>query len=284
MTKKSENNYRDDMLETYFRQISVFPLLSFEEELALARRSQQGDIEAQHKLINSNLRLVVKIARFYTGRDVSFMDLIQEGNLGLMRAVEKYKYEKNVRFCTYANWWIHQSIGRYIINRRRLVRLPHQKEEMLRKIRRAYHSLSQTLMHEPRNEDIARELGIDVKDVDFVINMSSVHLSWGMDSMENETGGVMEYYEDYTYNPERNLFRESSKASARRVLNKLKDREKRVLTYRYRLDGDERHTLAEIGDEMDISPETVRQIEIRAIKNIRNYAKELKDSVILEAI
>ncbi|MDR0584765.1 MAG: RNA polymerase sigma factor RpoD/SigA [Treponema sp.] len=284
MTKKSENNYQDDGLGIYFNQASAFPLLTFEEELELSRRCQQGDIEARHKLVNCNLRLVVKIARCYTGQDVSFMDLIQEGNLGLIHAAEKYRHEKNVRFCTYAVWWIRQSIHRYITNKRRLVRLPHRKEEVLRRIRRTYHSLSQTLMHQPRNEDIAREMGIPVQDIDSLLNMSSAPLTLGINSLDNDYEKAVEDYEDYTYSPERNLIRESSKAGARRVLNTLKDRERRVLTYRYQLDGDERHTLSEIGNEMDLSAETIRQIEIRAMKKIRSHAKELKDCIVLEAI
>jgi RNA polymerase primary sigma factor len=284
MNKKSKNNYQDDSMRVYFEQIRAFPLLNFEEELELAKRSQQGDIEAQHKLINANLRLVVKIARLYTARDVSFMDLIQEGNLGLIHAAEKYMHEKNVRFCTYASWWIRQSISRYLTNKRRLVRLPHRKEEILRKIQRTYHSLSQTLMHQPRNKDIADELGISVQDVDFIVNMSSGPLSLEFDSPEKNIGTAMECYEDYTYNPERNLCRQSSKDGTMRILNKLKDREKRVLTYRYQLDGEERYTLMEIGDKMDISPETVRQIEIKALRKIRSHAEELKDCVDLEAM
>ena len=284
MTKKSENNYQDDDLGIYFKQAGAFPLLTFEEELELSKRCQQGDIEARHKLVNCNLRLVVKVARCYTGWDVSFMDLIQEGNLGLIHAAEKYRHEKNVRFCTYAIWWIRQSINRYITSKRRLVRLPHRKEAVLRQIRRTYHSLSQTLMHQPRNEDIAREMGIPFQDIDSLLNMSSSPLALETISLDGDYDGAMEFYEDYTYSPERNLIRESSKAGARRILNTLKDRERRVLTYRYQLDGDERRTLSEIGDEMDLSPETIRQIEIKAMKKIRSHAKELKDCVLLEAI
>jgi RNA polymerase primary sigma factor len=275
---------QDDTAATYFQQIKVFPLLTFEEELELAGHIQKGDIAAKNRLINSNLRLVVKIAQLYTARDVSFMDLIQEGNMGLMHAAEKYDPQKNVRFCTYASWWIRQFISRYLTNKRRLVRLPHRKEEILRKIQRTYHSLSQSLMHQPRNKDIAQELGISVKDVDFIINMSSGPLSLEMDPSEAENAAVIEFQEDYTYNPERSLFRQSSKDGTMHVLNKLKDRERRVLAYRYQLNGGKRHTLREIGDKMDISAETVRQIELKALKKIRSHADELKDCVCLEAM
>jgi RNA polymerase primary sigma factor len=274
----------DDVQESYFKQIRAFPLLSFEEEQDLSKRIQQGDIGARNKLVNANLRLVVKIARFYTAPDVSLMDLIQEGNIGLIHAAEKYDHAKNVRFCTYASWWIRQFITRYLVNKRRLVRLPHRKEEILRRIQRVYHSLSQTLTRQPKNDEIARELGISIQDVDFILNMSSGPLPLETDIMETENTPVMELHEDYTYNPERNLFRQSSRDYTMRVLNKLKDRERRVLTYRFQLDGSKRHTLREIGDAMDISAETVRQIEKKALKNIRVHADELKDWMYLEAI
>ena len=274
----------DDTLEIYFQQIRAIPLLTFEDELALSKQIEQGDMAAQHKLVNANLRLVIKIARLYTATDVSFMDLVQEGNLGLMHAAEKYDYRKNVRFCTYANWWIRQYINRYLTNKRRLVRLPHQKEEILRKIQRTYHSLTQTLMHQPQNKDIAQELGISLRDVDYIMNMSAGPLPLETDSPENDVSASMECREDYTYNPEWNLFRESSRANAMRIINKLKDKEKRVLSYRYQLNGCKQHTLREIGNAMDISPETVRQIELKALQKIRSHAKELQESVYMEAM
>jgi RNA polymerase primary sigma factor len=235
-------------------------------------------------LVNANLRLVVKIARLYNITDASFLDIVQEGNLGLIHAAEKYDHRKNVRFCTYASWWIRQFISRYLSNKHRLVRLPYRKEEILRKIRRTYHTLSQTLMHQPRNEDIAEELGIAVRDVDFIVNMTSGPLPLEMDSREEEMNTMVELHEDYTYSPERTLLRKSSRADTMRFLNRLKDREKRVLTYRYQLNGCKSHTLREIGDKLDISPETVRQIEMRALRKIRSHAEELRDCVYTEAM
>lgn len=288
MMKRGKGNYsrveNDDMLKTYFKQIKVYPLLDFETELELSKRIRAGDHVALHKLINANLRLVVKIARPYITSGVSFLDLIQEGNLGLIHAAERYDHAKNVRFCTYAGWWIRQFISRYLTNKRRMVRLPHRKEEILRRIQRTYHTLSQTLMHQPKNEDIADELGISVQDVDFIINMSSGPLPLEIDAWEDNSSATMEIHEDYTYNPERNLFRQSSHDGTIRFLNKLKDRERKVIAYRYQLEGNERHTLKEIGDELDLSPETVRQIEIRALQKIRSHAEELKDYIFLEAI
>ena len=273
-----------DILQIYFDQIKAYPLLNADEEIELARLIQQGDKNALHRLIQANLRLVVKIARAYIAADVPFIDLIQEGNLGLMHAAEKYDHAKKIRFCTYACWWIRQSIARYLTNKRRIVRLPHRKEEILRRIQRTYHTLSQTLMHQPRTEDIADELGISVQDINYIVNMSSGPLPLELDVERDNSPMVMEIHEDYTYSPERNMLQQCCREGARRFLDRLKDRERQVLSYRYQLDNGEPHTLKEIGDKMDLSPETVRQIEKKALAKIRNHADEFKRFYFLEAI
>jgi RNA polymerase primary sigma factor len=284
IVNKKNKKDSDDILQTYFDQIKAFPLLQFEEELVLSRLIQDGNGEALHKLINANLRLVVKIARAFTSSDVSIMDLIQEGNMGLMHAAEKYDYLKNVRFCTYASWWIRQFICRYLVNKRRMVRLPHRKEAILKRIQHSYHSLSQTLMHQPRTSEIADELGLSVEDIDSVIGMSSSPLPLESEAWDKANTAVMELHEDYTYSPERTILRQFSRDGALRFLDYLKDREKRIITYRYQLDGCEHHTLKKIGDKMGISPETVRQIEMKALNKIRSRAEELKACVYMEAI
>jgi len=271
--RKAEN---DDLLQIYFDQIKVYPLLERDEEIELAQLSGEGDKKALEKLVKSNLRLVVKIARSYAAPDIQFMDLIQEGNMGLMHAAEKFDYKKNVRFCTYAGWWVRQFIIRYLANKHRMVRLPHRKEEMLRKVQRTYHSLSQTLMHQPKTEEIAGELGVPVKDIDFILNMSYGILPLEMDNSKDDYATTMEVHEDYTYCPERNLFRQYYRDSARRFLDKLKDRERKVLSYRYQLDDDKQYTFKEIGAKMDLSPEMVRQIELKALAKIRRHADELE--------
>jgi RNA polymerase primary sigma factor len=274
----------DNIQETYFKQIKAFPLLAFEEELELSKRVHSGDADALHQLINCNLRLVVKIARPYISRGTPFLDIIQEGNMGLMHAAQKYSYLKNVRFCTYASWWIRQFISRYLANKRRMVRLPHRKEEILRKIQYAYHSLSQTLMHQPRSEDIALALGLSVQDVDFIVNMSAGPLCLELDPSNKQGGATMECHADYTYSPERTFLRQSSRDGTLRFLDYLKNREKQVLTYRYQLDGCEHHTLKNISDKMGLSQETVRQIELKALKKIRSRADEFKKLVYVGAM
>jgi RNA polymerase primary sigma factor len=262
------NDKKSNLLQLYFNQIKAFPLLSFEEELEMAERIQHGDSAAQQKLVESNLRLVVKIARAYLRNDISFLDLIQEGNIGLMHAAEKYDPAKRVRFATYANWWIRQSINRFLCNKQRLIRLPHRKEEILGKIQRSYHTLAQQLTRDPNVEEIAGEIGVSTEDVNAVLAATSGILSLDSDMNDPDSAGILEYHEDYTYNPERALMRKVSRDATKKVLNSLKDREKNILIYRYQLNGGERQTLKNISTKMGISPETVRQIELKAIKKM----------------
>jgi RNA polymerase primary sigma factor len=283
MQKKS-SVFSDNLLETYFKQIKDFPLLTFEEELELSKEVQKGNTEALHKLVNSNLRLVAKIAGLYSVPDIPVLDIIQEGNMGLMHAAEKFDYRINVRFCTYASWWIRQFISRFLSKKRRIVRLPQRKEEALRKIRQTYHSLCQTLMYQPQNTDIAKELGVSVQDVDAIVNMSADFLPFEQSVTDDDSVSTVDIHEDYTYNPERVLMKKYSEDNALYFLNKLKDTEKRILSYRYQLNGCERYTLREIGEKLDISPETVRQIEMKALKKIKNHSNELKEYVYDEAM
>jgi len=279
MRRERENSGdKDDILKSYFDQIRRTPLLTFEEELELSRRVQAGDDKARDKLVESNLRLVVKIARQFVTPDVALIDLIQEGNLGLIRAAQKYDYNRNVRFSTYASWGIKQSITRSLANKRRAIRIPHRKEEALKKIQRAYTMLSQVLMRSPTTAEISKETGIQPAEVDSILEMSNATVSLDMEtSIEN--GSLMDVFEDRTYAPDREVIDASVRENTLDFLARLMEKEKKILMYRFEFFGGKKYTLKRIGEEMGISPETVRQIEIRALAKLRENAEELRDYV-----
>ncbi len=285
MSNMKRNYPVDDVLKTYFDQIKSIPLLSFEEELELSKRIQKGDTAARQKLIEANLKLVITIAKAYIRSDASLIDLIQEGNMGLIHAAEKYDHKKNVRFSTYANWWIKQAISRSLANKQRAIRLPQRKESLLRKIQRADQYLCQILMRRPSSEEIAAEIGISPCEVNAILCLTNKMVSLEAESSHNENAvSLAEMYEDYTYSPERELIRKSVRDDTIRCVNRLKERERKILTYRFQLNNGERYTLKKIGDTMGISPETVRQIEIKALNKMKTDAAELKDFMFLEAM
>lgn len=265
-----------DALQAYYNQIRRSALLSAEEEHALSRRIQQGDTEARTILIESNLRLVVKIAKAYMSSDVSLLDLIQDGNLGLLKAASRFDYRKNVRFSTYAAWWIKQAITRSLANRRRTIRLPHRKEGALKRIQRAYNFLGQKLMRSPLVEEIAAEVNMPAEEVSEIMHIAIAPVS--LDSEINEDNGtVMDLIEDNSYSPDIQVLDQLLKEETLASLDALQEREREVITYRFALDGGERCTLKTVSDKMGISPETVRQIEMRAIKKLRRDADYLKE-------
>jgi RNA polymerase primary sigma factor len=266
---------QQDALRSYFDQIKKTPLLTAAQEQELSRLVQRGDDDAFRRLVEANLRLVVKIAKAFMTSDLSLLDLIQEGNLGLMRAASKFDYRRNVRFSTYASWWIKQAIVRSLSNKRRAIRLPHRKEELLRKISKATNTLSQTLMREPTSEEIALEVGVTACDVQRLMEMSYSVVS--LDGDSNDDGGSLkDVFEDYSFDPGRELLRKSLREDTLRSLELLPDKEKEILLYRYSFHGGKRYTLKKIGDKMGISPETVRQIEIRALRRLGETASELR--------
>ncbi len=268
----------DDNLKAYFNQIKKAKLLTFEEELALSRRIQGGDEEARKQLVESNLRLVVRIAKGFLTPEVSILDLIQEGNLGLMRAAAKYDYRKQVRFSTYASWWIKQSIVRSLSNKKRVIRLPHRQEEKLRKINKVYNSLSQVLMREPSLQEIAEEIGLGEEEVASIINSSGSVASLDS-SLSADSGSLHDMVEDFSFDPGRELMKKMQREDTLRFLDSLQEKEKQILLYRFSFVSGKRQTLKKIGDELGISPETVRQIEIRALKKLRAFSDELKEYV-----
>ncbi len=276
--KADGTDSREDALRAYFAQIKRSRLLTFEEELALSRRVLEGDDSARQTLIESNLRLVVRIAKKYMTRDVSLLDLIQEGNLGLIKAASKYDFRKHVRFSTYASWWIKQAIVRALSNKRRTIRLPHRKEEKLRKINKAYNTLSQELKRAPNIEEIAQELGLKIREVETIVQLSNPIVSLDGPTQE-DSGTLQDVIEDNSYTPERDLLREDLRERTLKFLETLLEKEKQILLYRFAFYGGKKYTLKKIGDEMGISPETVRQIEIRALRKLKETAEELREFV-----
>ncbi len=267
---------QNDSLQAYYAQIRRSPLLSADEEKALSRRIQNGDMDAKKVLIESNLRLVVKIAKAYVTTDTNLADLVQEGNLGLLKAAARFDYRKEVRFSTYAAWWIKQAITRSMANRRRTIRLPHRKEDALKRIQRAYNFLSQNLMRAPNTEEIAEEVRMKVEDVREIMHAAISPVS--LDSEINEDAGtIMDLLEDYSFSPDAQVLSDILREETINSLNTLKERERAVLNYRYALKGGERYTLKKVSDTMGISPETVRQIEMRAIRKLRREADHLRE-------
>lgn len=275
---RNRSRSNDDALQAYFKQIKDNPLLTFEEELELSKRIQGGDDAAKQQLIEANLRLVVKIAKGYVTPDVNFLDLIQEGNLGLIKAAGKYDYRKNVRFSTYAAWWIKQAIVRALSNKRRPIRLPHRKEESLKKIQKTFYTLNQRLSRKPSVDEVADELHMKPEDVSSILNAAASVASLDGD-MNFESGSLMDVCEDYSFDPDKEIMNKSMREETMKFLERLLDKERKILMYRFAFYGGKKYTLKTIGEELGISPETVRQIEMRALRKLREHADELKEYV-----
>ena len=228
MAKKRTKTVRDDdTLKAYFNQIRKTPLLTFEEELHLSRRIEKGDVAARQQLVEANLRLVVKIAKAYVSTDVGLLDLVQEGNLGLLKAASKYDHRKKVRFSTYASWWIKQSITRALSNKRRSIRLPHRKEDALRKIQRAYNTLSQRLARRPSVEEVATDVGMESADVVQILNISNGPVS--LDSEINADSGTLhDVFEDYSFAPDTEIMQKVMREETLKFLERLREKEKQI--------------------------------------------------------
>jgi RNA polymerase primary sigma factor len=269
----TESGNAEDGLRSYYSAIKRIPLLTAEEERALSLRVFAGDEAARRRLIEANLRLVVKIARAYVTQDMPLLDLIQEGNVGLIKAAEKFDGERLVRFSTYASWWIRQAITRALVNSRRAIRLPHRKEELLKRIQRTYSVLTQSFQREPTPGEIASELRVSESTVADVIGMAASLVSLETESSE-DAGSIIDVYEDYSYSPETAFMQSCSREETFELLESLLEKEKNILMYRFEFLGGERHTLKSIGAKMGISPETVRQIEKRALKKLKESSPE----------
>lgn len=269
-----------DSISDYLREIRKYPLLTFEQEIDLSKRIQDGDLSARKKLIESNLRLVVTVARKYAAPDLPLLDIIQEGNLGLITAAQKYEFSYNVRFSTYACWWIQQSITRAIANKRRLIRLPFRKEELAGRIRRTAAELYQQLSRCPTHEEIAEALCINPREVmDIMLSSSSV-TSLDMQLDEDDSASLKDILPDSTYNPEDQFMKQYTHDCMMNILSELKDNERDIMMKRYNLVNDgNSYTLKTIGNQYGVSAETIRQIELRALRKLKSSSSELRDIV-----
>jgi len=264
----------DDSIQMYLREIGKVPLLKGEEEVELAKRIGKGDVSARKKLTEANLRLVVSIAKKYMGRNLGLLDLIQEGNLGLFRAVEKFDWRKGYKFSTYATWWIRQAITRALADQSRTIRIPVHMVETLNKYAQAERSLVQDLGREPLPEEIAAEMGIEVEKVYHLKKISqetvSIDSPVGEDDGEDSSLGDFIVDEDTT-KPNEVAGRQILKEYVGNILNDLDPREQKILKMRFGLEDGVTHTLEEVGEEFGVTRERIRQIESKALERIREH-------------
>ncbi|MFA5157642.1 MAG: RNA polymerase sigma factor RpoD [Patescibacteria group bacterium] len=260
----------DDSVRMYLREIGRIPLLSTEEEIKLAKRVEKGDQLAKRMLAEANLRLVVSIAKKYIGRGLSLLDAIQEGNTGLMRAVEKFDYKKGYKFSTYATWWIRQAITRAIADQARTIRIPVHMIETINKLIRTQRQLVQDLGREPSPEEIAHEMGIEVDKVEHIIKISQETVSLESPVGEESDSKLGDFIEDdKNLSPEENAIYQLLKGDVNRFLEVLSPREQKVLKMRFGLETGRTHTLEEVGKEFGVTRERIRQIEAKSLQKLK---------------
>ena len=270
----------DDPVRMYLREIGKIPLLSFEEELELAQLVLDGDEDAKKKLSESNLRLVVSIAKKYVGRGMLFLDLIQEGNMGLIKAVEKFDYTKGYKFSTYATWWIRQAITRAIADQARTIRIPVHMVETINKLIRTSRLLLQRLGREPSPEEIAQELEISVEKVMEIQKIAQDPVSLETPIGEEDDSHLGDFIQDDdSPAPQDAAAYTMLKEQLEEVMNTLTPREAKVLKLRFGLEDGKARTLEEVGKEFDVTRERIRQIEAKALRKLRHpsRSKKLKD-------
>ena len=260
----------DDAVKMYLKEIGQVNLLKKEEEFDLAKRMTEGDEIAKQLLVVANLRLVVSIAKKYTGRGILFLDLIQEGNIGLIRAVEKVDYTKGYKFSTYATWWIRQAITRSISDQARTIRVPVHMVETINKLRKASRELMQELMRKPTDQEISKASGISVDKVREIIKISQVPLSLEMPVGGEESYCLGDFVEDENVNvPEMNMYSYSLKMTLEKLMDQLTEREAGILKLRFGFEDGEQKTLEEVGRVYSVTRERIRQIESKALEKLR---------------
>jgi RNA polymerase primary sigma factor len=273
----------DDSVRLYLREIGKIPLLNAEEELALAQRVVAGEKKAKDKMAEANMRLVVSIAKRYSGRGLDFLDLIQEGNTGLLRAVEKFDPDKGFKFSTYATWWIRQAITRAIADQARTIRIPVHMVETINKLLRTQRRMTQELNREPTIEELAKELEMEPEKVEYVIkikqDITSLDAGVGRDG-EDEDSVLGDFIEDEDgETPEQSATSQLLKEQVQSILSTLSDREQKIVKMRFGLENGKSHTLEEVGQEFAVTRERIRQIEAKALAKLRKHkdAKKLHE-------
>jgi RNA polymerase primary sigma factor len=270
-----------DSIQMYLKEISKTPLLTPEEEIYLAKQLEKGDQAAQKKLVESNLRLVVSIAKKFIGRNLSFLDLIQEGNIGLFRAVEKFDYRKGYKFSTYATWWIRQAIIRALADQSRTIRLPVHMVETINKFYQVERNLIQDLGREPLPKEIATEMGEKLDRIFHIIKISQDTISLETSIGDDDNDSTLEdFLEDIkAISPDKAAAMKLLKEYIKEILNELTPREQTILEMRFGLTEDGSHTLEEVGYEFGVTRERIRQIEAKALDKIRQHKgmTKLKD-------
>jgi RNA polymerase primary sigma factor len=281
-TLASEGVNIDDPVKVYLKEIGRVPLLSAEEEIELATRMKQGDVYAKKRLSEANLRLVVSIAKRYVGRGMQFLDLIQEGNLGLIKAVEKFDYTKGFKFSTYATWWIRQAITRAIADQARTIRIPVHMVETINKVKKVSSQLLHKNGHEPSAEEVAEVLDMPVDKVREIIRAAQEPVSLETPIGEEEDSHLSDFIpDDEAPAPADAASHTLLKEQLSEVLSTLTEREEKVLRLRFGLEDGRSRTLEEVGKEFDVTRERIRQIEAKALRKLRHpsRSKKLKDFI-----
>ncbi len=266
-----------DSVRMYLKEIGKIDLLTFDEEVYLAQEIEKGSQSARDGLISANLRLVVSIAKKYIGRGLTFLDLVQEGNQGLMRAVEKFDWKRGFKFSTYATWWIRQAITRAIADQAKTIRIPVHMVETINKVYKATRALTQKLGHEPSVEQIAKEVGITIDKVEEIYRISQDTTSLATPVGDDEDSFLGDFIEDTTQlSPYEETSRELLRESIEEVLSSLDEREAKVLALRFGLLGETPKTLEEVGKIFNVTRERIRQIEAKALRKLRHPSRRKK--------
>ncbi len=270
----------EDPVRMYLKEIGTVPLLSAEEELRLAKRKAEGDVAAKERLIEANLRLVVSIAKRYTGRGMSFLDLVQEGNLGLIKGVEKFDSEKGFKLSTYATWWIRQSVTRALADQARTIRVPVHMVETINRMSKMQRKLTLDLGYEPTTKELAEALGMSEEKVLEIMQIAREPASLETPIGEEDDSNLGDFVADNnTVTPEQNIESVMLREHIDILLEDLKDREKQVIILRFGLEDGHPRTLEEVGKEFNVTRERIRQIEAKALRKLRNpvRSKKIKD-------